>query len=159
MSHPIFFSNPGSNGTINLRVFSLTPAEAHRFVDLFAEIEDARERAALPDPMPSHGEVLRIDHPMPTREQRLAAIQRDIDHGWPFGASHVSEHRPDERLIAFGHLTYRNDYAKTGRWLREGRLSKGLQDDARFASIMAGEQLHPDQHFTGEHAPCTPSVS
>lgn len=39
----------------------------------------------------SHGEKFTIEHPMPTREQRIAEIDRKIAAGEPLGASHVPE--------------------------------------------------------------------
>lgn len=45
--------------------------------------------------MPGHGEVLTIDHPMPTSAQMRDAIRDKVAKGEPLGASHVPEIKPD----------------------------------------------------------------
>jgi hypothetical protein len=44
--------------------------------------------------MPTHGEVLTIDHPMPTSAQMRDAVRDKLAKGEPLGASHVPEIKP-----------------------------------------------------------------
>lgn len=58
----------------------------------------------------THGHKFIVQHPMPTREQRIAEIDRALAAGEPLGASHVPEIKPG--IFVAGSLNGGFEYSK-----------------------------------------------
>lgn len=172
-----FVSTAGTNG-LAVKVYGLSAAEAHRFVDLFSEIEDAREeleeiaddRFSVVTWTSHHQDIgPRADdmHVEGTTTGRFISKElrdetwRKIKAGERLGASHNSEFKPD--YVAQGSLMPQTAYSpnfENGAGTIIGRFaSKGMQDDVRLSGLMQEPTLDVDQHFTGEHVKLKPSTA